>query len=127
MDSYDAALGEIKAGKKTGHWMWFIFPQIQGLGSSEMARYYAIKDKSEGIQYLHHAVLGNRLIEISRELLRLNTNDAVSIFGHIDSLKLRSSMTLFSLLENTDPVFQQVLDKYFDGEVDPKTLALLNK
>lgn len=125
-DVYGTALNEIRAGKKMGHWMWFIFPQIQGLGSSDLARYYAIKDKVEATQYLKHELLGKRLIEISRELLMLDTNDAVNILGQIDSLKLRSSMTLFSLLENTDPVFQRVINKFFGGNVDERTVALLN-
>lgn len=126
-DVYQNALSEIKAGKKTSHWMWFIFPQIQGLGSSEMAKYYALQNKSEAEHYLSDAVLGKRLVEISRELLKLPTGTAEEIFGYTDSLKLRSSMTLFSLLDKTDPVFQQVLDKYFGGRPDAKTIALLNR
>lgn len=126
-DVYQNALREIKAGKKTSHWMWFIFPQIQGLGSSDMAKYYAIQNKSEAEHYLSDAVLGKRLVEISRELLKLPTGTAEEIFGYTDSLKLRSSMTLFSLLDKTDPVFQQVLDKYFGGRPDAKTIALLNR
>lgn len=124
-DAYQHALAEIKRGKKTGHWMWFIFPQIRGLGSSEMSSFYAIADKNEAAEYLQHDILGTRLVEISNELLRLPTNDAVEIFGHIDSLKLRSSMTPFSALEQTDPVFQKVLNKFFAGKKDDSTLRLL--
>jgi len=123
--SYELALKEIKNGKKTSHWMWYIFPQINGLGHSEMARFYAIKNLNEARTYLHHPVLGERLVEISSELLNLATNDAAAVFGSVDSMKLKSSMTLFSLLEDTDPVFQKVLDKYFDGKKDEKTIELI--
>lgn len=121
---YPSALAEIRSGRKRGHWMWFIFPQIYGLGSSDMARYYAIKNKAEAIDYLQHPMLGKRLIEISQELLKLRTNNAEEVFGTIDSLKLRSCMTLFSLLGNSNPVFNEVIKKFFDGP-DKKTLALL--
>ena len=107
--------------------MWFIFPQIQGLGHSETARFYAIKNKEEAMAYLTHPVLGKRLIEISQELLKLQTKNAVEVFGHVDSLKLNSSMTLFSLMENTDPVFQQVLDKFYEGIKDNRTMNGMNE
>ena len=106
--------------------MWYIFPQIAGLGFSETARFYAIKNRSEAVDYFTHQILGTRLVEISTELLKLSTNDPVEVFGNIDSMKLQSSMTLFSLLENANPVFQQVLDKYYDGIKDEKTIELLN-
>ena len=122
---YEQALAEIKRGRKTSHWMWFIFPQLQGLGYSETARFFAIKNKEEAAHYLKHPVLGNRLIEISNALLSLSTKNAVEIFGSVDSLKLNSSMTLFSLIENTDPVFQQVIDQFFDGKKDVKTIKLV--
>jgi len=125
-NEYDYALQEIKQGKKTGHWMWYIFPQIIGLGYSEMSNFYAIKDKVEANEYLNHPVLGERLIEISAELLKLKLNDPVVIFGCIDSIKLKSSMTLFSLLDQTNPVFQNVLDKYFNGQKDISTIQLIN-
>src|SRR5579885_2152596 len=102
---FEIALHEIKKGKKTQHWMWYIFPQIKGLGFSEMSKYYAIRDKAEAQEYLNHEILGARLIEISTALLNLNTNDPVSVFGSIDSVKLKSSMTLFSLMENSNSVF----------------------
>ena len=123
---YTIALNEIKRGRKTSHWMWYIFPQIRGLGYSDTAIKFAIKSKSEATEYLQHPVLGNRLVEISSALLNLATNNAVEIFGHVDSLKLKSCMTLFSLLENTNPVFQKVLDKFFKGEKDSNTIALIN-
>ena len=124
-DTYAIALNEIKKGRKTSHWMWYIFPQIKGLGFSETSKYYAIKDKREAQEYLNHEILGPRLMEISTALLKLETNNPVSVFGSIDSVKLKSSMTLFSLLENTDPIFQKVLDKFFGGEKDEKTVRIL--
>src|SRR5690606_37472096 len=125
-ESYLLALNEIKNGKKTTHWMWYIFPQIAGLGFSETARFYAIKNRNEATAYLNHEILEARLIEISAELLKLPTNDPIEVFGNIDSKKLKSSMTLFSLLEHTNPVFQQVLDKFFGGVKDEKTIKLLH-
>lgn len=123
--SYTSALNEIKSGKKLSHWMWFIFPQIAGLGRSEIARHYAIADAKEAISYLAHPVLGQRLVEISRELLNLTTSNATEVFGTPDDLKLRSSMTLFASLPAADPVFKQVLNKFYEGKPDEKTLALL--
>ena len=122
---YEKALKEVKNGKKTGHWMWYIFPQISGLGISETARFYAIQHQAEANEYLKHDVLGPRLIEISTALLHLQTNNPVEVFGDIDSLKLKSSMTLFSLLEHSHPVFQKVLDKFYAGQKDENTIQLL--
>jgi uncharacterized protein (DUF1810 family) len=124
--SYQTALNEIKMGRKRSHWMWFIFPQIQGLGKSETAKFYAITDQAEAIAYLNHMILGSRLKEISAELLKLDTSDPIEVFGDIDSIKLKSAMTLFSSLPNTNRVFQQVLDKFFDGAKDGHTLQLLH-
>jgi uncharacterized protein (DUF1810 family) len=123
--TYNAALSEVLRGRKSGHWMWFIFPQIVGLGYSDTAKFYAIKDKEEAEAYLAHPVLGKRLHEISSALLKLDDDDATSIFGSPDDVKLRSSMTLFSSLENPDPIFQSVLNKFFNGKKDQKTLQLL--
>ena len=125
-DSYAMAFSEIQQGRKQSHWMWFIFPQIAGLGFSETSRYYAIKDLQEAAGFLKHPVLGSRLINISRELLKLKTNDAHRVFGSPDDLKLKSSMTLFSMLPEADPVFQTVLEKFFNGEKDIKTLRLIS-
>ena len=125
-NSYTMALSEIQQGRKQSHWMWFIFPQIAGLGSSETSRYYAIKDLQEADDYLKNPVLGSRLINISRELLKLKTNDAHRVFGSPDDLKLKSSMTLFSMIPGADPVFQQVLEKFFNGGKDIKTLNLIS-
>lgn len=125
--SYADALAEIKNGKKRTHWMWFIFPQIQGLGNSEFARYYAIQNISEAEEYLKHPILGKRLMEISSALLKLPGNDAYTIFGSPDDMKLHSSMTLFSLASNTHPVFEDVLQKFYDGVKDPKTLQITSR
>jgi uncharacterized protein (DUF1810 family) len=125
-DSYVMAFSEIQQGRKQSHWMWFIFPQIAGLGFSETSRYYAIKDLQEAAGFLSHPVLGSRLINISRELLKQKTNDAHRIFGSPDDLKLKSCMTLFSMLPEADPVFKTVLEKFFKGEKDIKTLRLIS-
>jgi uncharacterized protein (DUF1810 family) len=124
--NYADALAEIKNGKKRTHWMWYVFPQIQGLGNSEYARLYAINDMEEAEAYLNHSVLGSRLKEISNALLQLQSNDAHQIFGSPDNMKLQSSMTLFSLVTNTDPVFEEVLKKFYNGEKDPKTCQILS-
>ncbi|MEP7110325.1 MAG: DUF1810 domain-containing protein, partial [Ferruginibacter sp.] len=125
--AYQVALSEIKNGRKRSHWMWFIFPQIHGLGFSETSKLYAIKDLREAEVFLQHPVLGRRLVAICNGLLALKTNDANTIFGSPDDLKLRSSMTLFSAVNNTDPVFLQVLDKFFDGIKDYKTIAKIGR
>ncbi|HEU5052309.1 MAG TPA: DUF1810 domain-containing protein [Hanamia sp.] len=124
---YQIALSEIQKGRKRSHWMWYIFPQIKGLGFSQTSKFYAIKNINEAEEYLADPVLGKRLIEISSELLKLKTNDANQVFGSPDDLKLKSSMTLFGSLPNTDPVFEYVLKKFFDGEKDEKTLRILSE
>jgi uncharacterized protein (DUF1810 family) len=124
---YQIAFAEIKSGRKHTHWMWYIFPQIQGLGFSEISQFYAIKDKTEAEEYLRHPVLGSRLIRISRELLKATHNDANKIFGSPDDVKLQSCMTLFASLEHADPVFNAVLEKYFQGNVDTKTMQILKQ
>jgi uncharacterized protein (DUF1810 family) len=125
--SYNRALSEIKNGRKQSHWMWYIFPQIKGLGFSETSMFYAIKDIDEAAAFLEQPVLGSRLVEISNELLTLQGNDPNKILGSPDDVKLQSSMTLFASLDNTDPVFQQVLDKFYDGAKDQKTLRIIGK
>jgi uncharacterized protein (DUF1810 family) len=125
--SYDIALSEIKNGKKRSHWMWYIFPQIQGLGVSETAKFYALKDIEEAQNFLNHPVLGHRLINITEELLRLDSGDAYAIFGSPDDVKLKSSMTLFTSLTKTNPVFPAVLKKFFNGATDGKTLEIIGK
>ncbi len=125
--SYQTALTEIKNGRKRSHWMWYIFPQIQGLGFSEISRFYALKDVSEAEAYLQHPVLGSRLIEISEVAAQLAPNNATQVFGSPDDLKLKSCMTLFAALDQTDPVFQSVLDKFFAGSKDSQTLQIIKK
>ena len=122
---YAAALAEVRRGRKTSHWMWYIFPQIAGLGQSSTARYYSIRDLEEAREYYAQPVLGQRLREISGALLDLRGSDPVAVFGGIDSMKLKSSMTLFALAAPDDPIFQQVLDKYYGGEQDALTLRIL--
>jgi uncharacterized protein (DUF1810 family) len=122
---YAVALSELKAGRKRSHWMWYIFPQITGLGFSEMARRYAIKDLPESKAYLASPILGPRLIEISNVLLNLSGNNATTVLGSPDDVKLRSSMTLFALVPGSDPVFAAVIKKYFSGEKDRATLELI--
>lgn len=125
-NDYERALAEIKRGRKQSHWMWYIFPQIAGLGSSETARFYAVRTKAEAELYLAHPVLGARLVEISEALLDIEGKTANQIFGSPDDVKLKSSMTLFGWLENAHPVFQRVLDKYFNGAKDWRTLDLID-
>lgn len=125
--NYQIALSEVMNGRKQSHWMWYIFPQIQGLGNSETSKFYAIKDINEAQEFLKHPVLGSRLIHICNELIRLSGNDANKIFGSPDDLKLKSSMTLFSSVSNTNTVFQSVLEKYFNGAKDNKTLRIIEK
>ena len=122
---YAAALAEVRRGRKTSHWMWYIFPQIAGLGQSSTARYYSIRDLEEAREYYAHPVLGQRLREISGVLLELRGSDPVAVFGGIDSMKLKSSMTLFAVAAPDDPLFRQVLDKYYGGEQDVLTLRIL--
>jgi uncharacterized protein (DUF1810 family) len=122
---YSIAVEEIKQGRKRSHWIWYIFPQIQGLGFSETSKYYAIRNMQEANEYLKHPVLGNRLINICHALLDQAGNDANKIFGSPDDLKLKSSMTLFASLKETNPVFQMVLDKFFNGKPDAKTLEII--
>ena len=124
-DVYEPALEELRAGAKTGHWMWFIFPQIAGLGRSEVSRYYAIGSLDEARAYLAHPVLGPRLRECARTLLAVEGRSAERILGGIDALKLRSSMTLFLRADPGEPVFRQVLDRYHGGRPDDATDALL--
>jgi uncharacterized protein (DUF1810 family) len=119
---YSTALTEIRSGRKRSHWMWYIFPQIAGLGYSEMARRYAISDLWEAADYLAHPELGSRLLEISQALLAVSGNNPTAVMGSPDDIKLRSSMTLFSLVPGADPVFEKVISKFFDGEKDQVTV-----
>ena len=120
-NSYKIALKEIQNGEKQGHWMWFIFPQIDGLGMSPMSRKYSIKNQQEAKDYLDHNILGNRLIEITRALMKIELKSARSIFGYPDDLKLKSSMTLFKIISSDNKLFSDILLKYFNGEVCERT------
>jgi uncharacterized protein (DUF1810 family) len=124
---YLKALEEIKNGQKRSHWMWYIFPQMKGLGSSENARFFGIKSLDEATAYVQHPILGKHLIEITKALLTIEGKSASDIFGYPDDLKLHSSMTLFSKVENADPVFNEVIKKYFNGGLDQGTLKILEQ
>ena len=125
--NYDRALAEIRNGRKQSHWMWYIFPQIAGLGFSETAKFYSIKNLQEATAYLNHSVLSKRLVDISTAILQIDGKTATQILGSPDDLKLRSSMTLFNSVDNADPVFKAVLDKFFKGQPDTKTVSIINQ
>ena len=123
--TFRSALAEVRQGHKRSHWMWFVFPQLAGLGHSSMAQRYALGSLAEARAYLADPVLGPRLLEISDALLELDAGSAEQVLGPIDAVKLRSSMTLFHRAEPDQPVFSAVLDRYFDGQPDPATDRLL--
>ena len=123
--SYDQALAEIRAGRKRSHWMWYIFPQIDGLGFSSMSRRYAIKSIAEATAYLDHPLLGTRLVACCEAALGIEGRSAFEIFGTPDDMKLRSCATLFESVVPARAVFTRVIEKYFDGERDAATLRLL--
>ncbi len=123
---YEEALAEIRNGRKESHWIWYIFPQLKDLGFSGTAKYYGILDLDEAKEYLAEPTLRSRLLEISEALLGLPSDDPRSVMGYPDDLKLRSSMTLFAAAEPDCQVFQRVLDKFYGGMPDKKTLDLLN-
>ena len=122
---FNKALDEIKQGKKRSHWMWFVFPQFKGLGTSYNSVHYAIKSREEAQAYLNDPILSQRLIEITSEFLNLENKSAYSIFGSPDDMKLKSSMTLFNAVQNETKVFELVLDKYFFGSKCEHTLRYL--
>lgn len=124
-NDYDVAFHEIKSGRKRSHWMWYIFPQISGLGSSATSVFYGIKSLAEAQAYITDPLLGSRLVQMAKLLLESESTDPLKIFGDPDYLKLRSCMTLFASVHQPDPVFQQVLDKFFQGVKDQRTLSLL--
>lgn len=123
-EDYDRALSEIRNGRKVTHWMWYIFPQLKGLGRSPMSEYYGIQGLDEAKAYLENPVLSKHLIEICDALLALDTNHAAEVMG-MDDKKLKSSMTLFDAATESSDVFQRVLDKYYDGKKDYRTLRML--
>ena len=125
--TYQVALSEVYNGKKRTHWMWYIFPQLRGLGSSSMAHVYGISGLEEAIAYLEHPWLSGRLYELCVALLHHKDKSAYEIFGDIDAMKLKSSMTLFALTSEDYTIFDQVLEQFFDGEMDEVTVNLINK
>jgi uncharacterized protein (DUF1810 family) len=124
---YDDALAELRSGRKTGHWIWFIFPQVAGLGRSEMSRHYAIRSLDEARAYLDHPVLGTRLRACTAAVLATRGRTAEDILGSIDAVKLRSSMTLFHRAAPDEAAFREVLDRFYDGRVDDATDAILGE
>ena len=124
-EDYPYALQEIKAGRKRSHWIWYIFPQLKGLGFSSMSEYYGIDGRAEAQAYIADPLLRERLVEISEALLALESNNPTQVMGYPDDLKLKSSMTLFAEVAPDIPVFEQVLQKFFSGEKDSRTLQLL--
>jgi uncharacterized protein (DUF1810 family) len=123
--TYEAALSELRAGRKRTHWMWFVFPQLKGLGHSAMAEQYGIASLAEAKSYLEHPILGPRLLECTRAVLSVPNKTATEILGDTDAMKLRSSMTLFAIAAPQEPVFQETLDKYYEGKKDDLTRRLL--
>jgi uncharacterized protein (DUF1810 family) len=125
--TYDAALRELRAGRKRTHWMWFVFPQLAGLGRSATAQHYAVSGLDEARAYLAHPVLGPRLRECASVLTGLDCTDPVAVFGDVDAQKLHSSMTLFALADPDEPLFRRVLEQYFRGVPDEATVDLLGR
>ena len=125
--TFQRALSEVQNGCKQSHWMWFVFPQLKGLGRSHTARFYGIDSIEEAEAYLEYPDLGENLVRISTELLKIEGRTATEIFGSPDDLKLRSCMTLFANAHGSNPVFGKVLDKYFSGQQDKLTLQILEK
>jgi uncharacterized protein (DUF1810 family) len=123
--NYDQALAELRAGEKRSHWMWYVFPQYEGLGHSPMARQFAIRSVAEAAAYLRHPILGPRLRECAAAVLGVASASAHDIFGSPDDFKLRSSATLFSRVAPAGSPFHRILDKFFAGEPDPRTLQLI--
>jgi len=123
--TYDQALGELRRGRKTSHWMWFVFPQVAGLGRSSTARFFALSGTDEATAYLAHPVLGARLRKCATVLTGLPGRDPAAVLGSVDGMKLHSSMTLFARAAPDEPVFRSVLEQYFDGRLDQATLDRL--
>jgi uncharacterized protein (DUF1810 family) len=122
---YDRAIAELRGGQKRSHWMWYIFPQMEGLGNSPTTRLYSIKSLDEARQYLAHPVLGTRLVECAEAVLAVQGQSAADIFGHPDDWKLQSSMTLFELVSGPGSVFERVLDRYYGGKRDSRTIQIV--
>ncbi|MDH8702492.1 uncharacterized protein (DUF1810 family) [Dysgonomonadaceae bacterium PH5-43] len=124
-NSYNDAINELRKGKKETHWIWFIFPQIKGLGKSETAKYYAIDSLDEANMYLQNPILRNRLAECCEILLELAESDPVNIFGRLDAKKVKSCMTLFSEISDEKSIFNDILTKFYKGEKDKTTLRII--
>ena len=124
---FSIALAEIRNGHKVSRWMWYLFPQIYGLGRSSTSQFYAIRDLEEARAYLQDKYLRNNLETICKALLELKTNDALTIFGRPDNMKLKSSMTLFAYISDETSIFHKVLEKYFDGNMDQRTIKILQR
>ena len=126
-DSYDTALDELKAGRKRTHWIWFIFPQLAGLGRSPTAQFYGIASLDEAAAYLRHPILGGRLHECLKALQTVAETRADRVFGELDAMKFRSSLTLFAEADPADPIIEAALERWFGGQKDEKTLQLLDR
>jgi uncharacterized protein (DUF1810 family) len=124
-DDYDVALRELRRGRKESHWIWYIFPQVAGLGFSPVSQHYAVQSRDEAVAYLDHEILGPRLHECAKALLEIEQRNIDDVMGFPDNLKLQSSMTLFAAISSPDSDFQSVLDRYFGGQADEKTLEFL--
>ena len=127
VDSYESAMGELSRGRKSGHWIWYIFPQIDGLGSSDITKLYSIKSIEEAQAYLEHPVLGERLIESCEILLRLEDVSISDVMGFPDDLKLKSSMTLFTEVSPPSSIFSEVLNKYYEDDLDQTSLEIIKR
>ena len=124
-EDYAMALKEIKNGRKRNHWMWYIFPQLKGLGTSAMAQYYGLENLEEAKEYYNNNYLRKNLLEITKALLSLDNTNIESILGYPDNLKLLSCMTLFEIVDEHEKVFSQILDKYYNGKRDTNTIHLI--
>ena len=125
--NYEIALSEIRNGRKSSHWMWYIFPQLKGLGRSTTSEYYGIQNLDEAKEFLADDYLGGHLVEISYALLRIDCNDAKTVFGRPDDMKLKSCMTLFCMADPDEEVFKEVLNKFFDRKPDYRTVKMINR
>jgi uncharacterized protein (DUF1810 family) len=123
--THESALRELRAGRKRSHWMWFVFPQVEGLGQTPTSQFFGVRGLAEATAYVAHPVLGPRLVAAARVLAGLPGDDAVAVLGSTDAMKLRSSMTLFAAADPDEPVYVEVLDKYFGGRQDDATLSRL--
>ena len=124
---YEQALAEIRSGRKRSHWMWYVFPQFTGLGSSPTSMHYAIKSRDEAEAYLSHPIIGRRLVECAEAVLQIRDRSAFEVFGSPDDMKLRSSATLFASVSAEGSVFHRLIDQYFDGRRDDRTIELMGR